>query len=62
MFTVEWHEKLYVWEVVCWGVPINGVRAGTTVERFSESQRQEAHEVCDCYNMEIEQEIYSEFG
>jgi|APGre2960657404_1045060.scaffolds.fasta_scaffold13280_12 hypothetical protein len=62
MYTVEWHDKLYVWEVVRWDVPVNGVRAGTAVARFKESERNEAHDVCDCYNMEIEQEIYSEFG
>lgn len=60
MYTVEWHDKLYVWEVVRWDAPVNGVRAGTTIERFNE--RQEAQEVCECYNMEVAQEIYSEFG
>jgi hypothetical protein len=62
MYTVEWHEKLYVWEIVRWGVSVNGVRSGESVERFSEREKKEAHQLCDLYNMEIEQEIYSEFG
>jgi hypothetical protein len=62
MYTVEWHDKLYVWEVVRWDAPVNGVRTGELVERFRESQRRDAEEICECLNMEIEQEIYSEFG
>ncbi len=62
MYTVEWNEKFSVWEIIRWGASVDGVRAGESVEQFSMREKKEAYQLRDLYNMEIEQEIYSEFG
>jgi hypothetical protein len=47
-FTVEWHDKAERWDVVRWDTTVEGVYAGTTVDR--RFVLEEAQEICDYYN------------
>jgi len=47
-FTVEWHDKAERWDVVRWSRTVEGVYAGTTVDRCSVLE--DAEEICDYYN------------
>ena len=44
-FTVEWHDKMHRWDVVRWSDIVEGVWAGTTVDRRFVFE--EAQEICD---------------
>ena len=47
-FTVEWHDKMHRWDVVRWSTIVEGVWAGTTVDRCATLD--EAQEICDYHN------------
>ena len=47
-FTVEWHDKMERWDVVRWSETVEGVYAGTTVDRRFVFE--EAQEICDYHN------------
>jgi hypothetical protein len=47
-YTVEWHDKMELWDVVRWNTTVEGVYAGTTVDR--RFVLEEAEEICDYYN------------
>jgi hypothetical protein len=44
-YTVEWHDKMHRWDVVRWAKTVEGVWAGTTVDR--RFVLEEAQEICD---------------
>ena len=43
-FTVEWHDKAERWDVVRWTRTVEGVYAGTTVDRCAILE--DAEEIC----------------
>ncbi len=47
-YTVEYNEDFGRYEIVRWTHIKNGVRSGTTIDRFYVEQ--DAHEVCEFYN------------
>ena len=49
-FTVEWHDKALRWDVVRWATTVEGVYAGTTVDRCAILE--DAEEIC-AYHMDM---------
>ena len=49
-FTVEWHDKAERWDVVRWDTSVEGVYAGTTVDRCAILE--DAEEIC-AYHMDM---------
>ena len=49
-FTVEWHDKMYRWDVVRWDTTAEGARVGTTVDRCVTIE--DAEEIC-AYHMDM---------
>ena len=47
-YTAEWHDKTMDFRVVRWDAPVNGVRMGTSIDRFETEQ--EAMEVAAILN------------
>ena len=59
-FTVEWHDKMERWDVVRWTETVEGVYAGTTVDRCSVLE--DAEEIC-AYHMDMmNPELWAEVG
>ena len=59
-FTVEWHDKMERWDVVRWNTTVEGVYAGTTVDR--RSVLEEAQEICDYHNDMMNPELWADVG
>ena len=59
-FTVEWHDKAERWDVVCWTETVEGVYAGTTVDR--RFVLEEAQEICDYHNDMMNPALWAEVG
>lgn len=49
-YTVEWHDKMHRWDVVRWATTVEGVYAGTTVDRCAILE--DAEEIC-AYHMDM---------
>jgi len=59
-YTVEWHDKMERWDVVRWNTTVEGVYAGTTVDR--RSVLEEAQEICDYHNDMMNPELWADVG
>lgn len=59
-YTVEWHDKMERWDVVRWNTTVEGVYAGTTVDR--RFVLEEAQEICDYYNDMEDPALWSDIG
>ena len=63
-FTVEWHDKMERWDVVRWDTTVEGVYAGTTVDRCAILE--DAEEICayhtDMMNPELWADVESKFN
>jgi hypothetical protein len=59
-YTVEWHDKMELWDVVRWNTTVEGVYAGTTVDRRFVFE--EAQEICDYYNDMENPALWSDIG
>jgi hypothetical protein len=59
-YTVEWHDKAERWDVVRWNTTVEGVYAGTTVDR--RFVLEEAQEICDYYNDMEDPALWSDIG
>jgi hypothetical protein len=59
-YTVEWHDKAERWDVVRWNTTVEGVYAGTTVDRRFVFE--EAQEICDYYNDMEDPALWSDIG
>ena len=57
-YTVEWHDKMERWDVVRWNTTVEGVYAGTTVDRCSVLE--EAQEICDYHNDMMHPELWAD--
>jgi hypothetical protein len=55
-YTVEWHDKRHIHQVVRWSEGVNGVRIGTTVESFNSED--EAMEVAGILNQGEDLDLY----
>jgi len=62
-YTVEWHDKAERWDVVRWTETVEGVYAGTTVDRCAILE--DAEEICayhtDMMNPALWAEVESKF-
>ena len=63
-YTVEWHDKMERWDVVRWTETVEGVYAGTTVDRCSVLE--DAEEICayhtDMMNPALWADVESKFN
>jgi hypothetical protein len=59
-YTVEWHDKMELWDVVRWNTTVEGVYAGTTVDR--RSVLEEAQEICDYHTDMMNPELWADVG
>ncbi len=59
-YTVEWHDKVERWDVVRWDTTVEGVYAGTTVDR--RFVLEEAQEICDYHNDMMNPALWVEVG
>ena len=59
-FTVEWHDKMERWDVVRWTETVEGVYAGTSVDRCSVLE--DAEEICAYHTDMMNPELWAEVG
>ena len=59
-FTVEWHDKMHRWDVVRWTETVEGVYAGTTVDR--RFVLEEAQEICDYHTDMMNPDLWADVG
>ena len=63
-YTVEWHDKAERWDVVRWDTTVEGVYAGTTVDRCAILE--DAEEICayhtDMMNPALWADVESKFN
>ena len=59
-FTVEWHDKAERWDVVRWDITVEGVYAGTTVDRCAILE--DAEEICAYHTDMMNPALWTEVG
>ena len=59
-FTVEWHDKMHRWDVVRWSTIVEGVLAGTTVDRCATIE--DAEEICNYHTDMMNPALWAEVG
>jgi len=59
-FTVEWHDKAERWDVVRWDTTVEGVYAGTTVDRCAILE--DAEEICAYHTDMMNPALWAEVG
>jgi hypothetical protein len=55
-YTAEYHDKTMDFRIVRWSAPVNGVRMGTSIDRFESEE--EAMEVAAILNQGEELDLY----
>jgi len=59
-YTVEWHDKAERWDVVRWDTTVEGVYAGTTVDRCAILE--DAEEICAYHTDMMNPALWAEVG
>ena len=59
-YTVEWHDKMELWDVVRWNTTVEGVYAGTTVDRCATIE--DAEEICAYHTDMMNPALWAEVG
>ena len=59
-FTVEWHDKMYRWDVVRWTDTVEGARVGTTVDRCAILE--DAEEICAYHTDMLNPDLWADVG